>query len=257
MPAAKEHPLLAHLARRVRGRRQEIAVTIRDLAEMANMSERYLVMLEQGKANISILNLEEVAKSLGTTASALLGDGPIDARVRPVPGGGLMISLIGLRGAGKTSIGQRAAKRLRIPFVELDALVAERAGMDLTELFELHGLAYYKKLEHEVLAKLIEDGADGVIATGGSIVTDQASFELLKAWTKTIWLKAKPEDHLARVEAQGDFRPMANRRDAMNELKALLRARRPLYERASHVVDTSALGLERAIDRVVRIAQPL
>jgi XRE family transcriptional regulator, aerobic/anaerobic benzoate catabolism transcriptional regulator len=220
------------------------------------MSERFLVMLEQGKANISVLNLEEVAKALSTTASALLGDGPID-RVRPVPGGGQMISLIGLRGAGKTSIGERAAKRLRIPFVELDALIADRAGMGLTELFELHGVAYYKKLEHEVLAKLIEDGADGVIATGGSIVTDQASFELLRRWTKIIWLKAKPEDHLARVEAQGDFRPMANRRDAMNELKALLRARRPLYERAGHVVDTSALGLERSIDRVVRIAQPL
>ena len=95
MAPAKDHPLLAHLGRRVRGRRQEIAVTLRDLAEMSNISERFLVMLEQGKANISVLNLEEVAKCLGTTASALLGDGPIDARARPVPGGGLMISVAG------------------------------------------------------------------------------------------------------------------------------------------------------------------
>jgi XRE family aerobic/anaerobic benzoate catabolism transcriptional regulator len=251
----QKHPLLDHLARRIRARRQELSFTVREVAEATEMSERFVVMLEQGKANVSVLRLEELARSLGTTAALLLSDGPLEDRV--VTEAAIRISLIGLRGAGKTTIGERAAKRLRVPFIELDSLIADRAGLSLTEIFELHGVTYYKKLQHEVLTRVIEDSADCVIATGGSIVTDHPSFELLKKWAKTVWLKAKPEDHLGRVEAQGDFRPMANRRDAMNELKALLRARRALYERADHTVDTSALGLERSVDRVVRIAQPL
>src|SRR6185295_14077531 len=119
----------------------------------------------------------------------------------------------------------------------------------------LHGGAYYRRLEREVLEALIASGASGVLATGGSLVTDHAAYERLCGAATTIWLKAKAQDHWSRVVAQGDARPMANRSGAMNELRALLRARRALYEKADHVVDTSALGLPRAIDRVVRIAR--
>jgi XRE family aerobic/anaerobic benzoate catabolism transcriptional regulator len=132
--------------------------------------------------------------------------------------------------------------------------VAERAGMALEQIFEMHGAAYYRKLEREAVEDLAARTPSGVVATGGGLVTDAASYALVRRAATTIWLKAKPEDHMTRVVAQGDARPMANRSSAMAELRALLRARRPLYERAEHVVDTSKLGLERAIERVVKIA---
>jgi XRE family aerobic/anaerobic benzoate catabolism transcriptional regulator len=127
--------------------------------------------------------------------------------------------------------------------------------MSLAQLFELHGVAYYRRLEREELERLLGAADGGIVATGGGLVADHATYEVLRRAAVTVWLKAKPQDHWSRVVAQGDARPMANRSDAMNELRALARARRALYEQADHVVDTSALGLARAVDRVVRIAR--
>lgn len=257
-PSAPEapSPILEELAARVRARRKELSLTLRELGELAGLSERFLVLLEGGRANVSVTRLDALARALGTTASALIAvpakEGEAGAKAM---GRGALVALLGLRGAGKTAIGERASRRLGVPFLELDARVTERAGMSLGELFELHGAAYYRKLEREELERLVGSGARGVLATGGSVVTDHATYDLLRRSAVTIWLKAKPEDHWARVVAQGDARPMANRSGAMNELRALLRARRALYERADHVVDTSALGLERAVDRVVKIAR--
>ncbi|WP_437725990.1 shikimate kinase [Sorangium sp. So ce861] len=255
-------PILAHLAGRLRQRRQELAFTLRELAELAGVSERFLVLLESGRANVSVVKLEDIGRALGTSAAALLAAGelaPEEAPRGPASGeagaGGVLVALLGLRGAGKTTIGGRAAARLGVPFLELDGLVAARAGMSLAALFEIHGNAYYRRLEREELARLADARAHGIMATGGGLVTDPATFERLRRCAVTVWLRAKPEDHWLRVVEQGDARPMANRADAMKELRALFQARRALYEQADFVVDTSALGLARSVDRVVKIAR--
>jgi XRE family aerobic/anaerobic benzoate catabolism transcriptional regulator len=256
MPAA---PILEHLAGRVRARRKELSLTLRELAERSGLSERFLVLLEGGRANVSVTKLDDIGRALGTTAAELLSDRPISAPPPPTPAatghGDRLVALLGLRGAGKTTIGKAAAARLGLPFLELDERVAEQAGMSLSQLFELHGVDYYRRLTREALDRILASGERAVVAVGGGMVADHPSFEALRRAAVTIWLKAKPQDHWSRVVAQGDARPMANRSGAMNELRALLRARRALYERAGHVVDTSALGLERAVDRVVKIAR--
>ncbi len=236
----------------MRARRKARALTLRELGEAAGVSERFLVLIESGRANISVGKLDDVARALGATAAGLLTeDGAGHDAATPGP----LVALLGLRGSGKSAIGARAAARLGLPFIELDELVAARAGMSLTELFELHGGDYYRRLEREEVLRLVDAGATGLLATGGGLVADHETFGRLRGAALTIWLRARPEDHYARVLAQGDTRPAANREDAMRELRALLRARRALYERADHVVDTSALGLERSVERVVRLAR--
>lgn len=229
-------------------------MTLRALSERSGLSERFLVSLEGGGANVSVARLYDIAGALDLDVTALLGGGE---GVHTAPAGGDvgLVSLLGLRGAGKTTIGSLAATKLGVPFVELDGLVSARTGLSLAPLFELQGTEGYRKLEREELIGLLASSPRAVIATGGGIVTGGASFELLRARTVTIWLKASPEDHWNRVVAQGDARPMANRDAAMEELRHLWLARRALYDRAAHVVDTSALGLERAVERVVKIAR--
>lgn len=258
--AAEQAPgILAVVAANVRSRRREQALTLRELAQSSGVSERFLVLLEAGRANVSVARLADIARALGAApADLLLASAPQGEAAREAGAsseGGPLVALLGLRGAGKTAIGSRAARRLGVPFLELDALVCERAGMSLPELFELHGTEYYRRLEREELARLVAQGTRAILATGGGLVTDHATFGLLRRSALTIWLRATPEDHWNRVVAQGDARPMANRADAMRELRSLLRARRALYELADHAVDTSALGLERAVDRVVRLAR--
>ena len=254
MESSTSTRLLSLLASRIRERRKARALTLRELSERAGVSDRFLVLLEGGKANVSVTRLDAIARVLGTTAAALLADDSLETRDR-APSQGPLIALLGLRGAGKTAIGTRAAVRLEIPFIELDALVATRAGMSLGAVFELHGSSYYRRLEREELDHLLGSGAHGVLATGGSLVTEPHTFERLRQAALTVWLRARPADHWNRVVAQGDARPMANRTDAMKELRALVRARRALYEQADFVVDTSALGLDRAVDQVVKIAR--
>lgn len=247
-------PLLERLGAEVRRRRRALALTMRELAEAARVSERFLVLLEAGRANVSVGRLEDIAVALGASAAKLLVAEPHAGPARATTPGTL-VAVLGLRGAGKTTVGGMAAARLGIPFVELDALVAERAGMSLASLFEMHGNTYYRRLEREELDKLLDAHAHGIVATGGSLVTDHATFGHLRAAAVTVFLRATPEDHWKRVAAQGDARPMANRTDAMRELRGLLRARRALYERADHVIDTSALGLERSVEKLVKITR--
>ena len=257
-PEKTTSPILERLAGRARALRKERGLTLRELGAAAGVSERFLVLVEGGGANVSVTKLDDIARALGTTAAALIVPDAGEARRDEGPARGAcasLVALLGLRGAGKTTVGALAAKRLGVPFVELDALVAERAGTSLGEIFAMHRAAYYRRLEREELTRFLASGASGVLATGGSLVTDHGSFELLRRSAVTVWLKATAQDHWARVVAQGDARPMADRSSAMNELRALLRARRALYERADHVVDTSALGLPRAVDRVVKIAR--
>lgn len=240
------NPALLALGRAVRALRLEHELTRHALGERAGVSERFLVELEAGRGNISVLRLRDVAAALGTDAASLLrrADSAPD-RQRP-------IALLGLRGAGKSTIGARVAERLGSELAELDQLIEQAAGMSLATVFELQGEAFYRRLERDALRRLLASGRRVVIATGGSIVSDSESFELLRAHTVTVWLKARPLDHMQRVLAQGDERPMRNRGDAMAELRALLRARTPLYAQAARVVDTSALGVEGSVNAIVR-----
>lgn len=251
--SAEPRVLLEQLGSHVRARRREMSFTLRELGERSGLSERFLVSVESGRANISVARLYELAGALNTDAVALLS-GEFSPAPEPQARGPL-VSLLGLRGSGKTTIGTQAALRLGLPFIELDTLICARAGMSLGEIFEMRGTDYYRRLEREELDRLIQSGKPGIVATGGGIVTEHVTYARLRAASMTIWLRATPEDHWSRVVAQGDVRPMQNRLDAMKELRALLRARRALYELSQHVVDTSRLGLSRAIERVVKLAR--
>ncbi len=220
-------------------------MTLRLLARNASVSERFLVQLETGEGNISIARLQDVAEALDTSAAELLSVHDHAAPSRDI------VSLIGLRGAGKTTVGNAIARKMGIPFVELDALVAREAGMALSTIFEMHGDAYFRRVEREALRKFLDSTDAAVLATGGSIVTAPDTYELLRRRTTTVWLKARAHDHWDRVVQQGDVRPMRNRANAMSELQALLRARKPLYAQADHAIDTSTMTIDEATRRVI------
>jgi XRE family aerobic/anaerobic benzoate catabolism transcriptional regulator len=142
-----------------------------------------------------------------------------------------------------------------MPFIEVDARIVARTGMSLSEIFEMQGAAYFRRLEREELDGIVTARQPAIVATSGGLVTDHDAFELLRRETVTVWLRARPEDHFQRVLDQGDARPMASRPDAMGELEAILRARRALYERSQHVIDTSALGIDGSVQRLVNIVE--
>lgn len=236
--------LLATLGRRARAARLARGWTLREVAERSGVSARFLVQLEAGEGNISVRRLAEVARSLGTTASALLA--PDDADDPHI------IALLGLRGAGKTTIGKRLARRRRMPFVELDRRIEQAADLSLGEIFALHGEDYYRRLEREVLQKVLAEGKPIVLATGGGLVASPDTFALLRRSATTIWLRATPEDHWNRVVRQGDRRPMADHPQAMADLRALLAMREPLYALADHTVDTTAAPVDEVVSQVER-----
>src|SRR3990172_7678405 len=238
--------ILRALGRRARAVRLERGWTLRDVAERSGVSPRFLVQLEAGRGNISIKRLADVAGALETTPAALLS--PSDEPTQPV------ISLLGLRGAGKTTVGRRLARRLHVPFVELDRRIERAADLSLGELFSLHGEDFYRRLEREVLNEVLAEKRGMGIATGGGIVTSPETYALLRRWTVTIWLRAKPEAHWNRVVRQGDRRPMADHPQALADLRRLLAAREPLYAMADHTIDSSGLSIDKVADAAARIA---
>lgn len=247
---ADRAPLLARLGEVVRALRAERGLTRKELATRAHVSERFLAQLEVGEGNISVLRLEDVAVALGMRGADLLASA---SEPRETPVG--VIALLGLRGAGKSSLGLAVSRRLGVPFVELDELVAREAGMSLATIFEIHGEAHFRRVEREALRKFLDATPSAVLATSGSIVQDKETFALLRARTRTVWLKARAKDHWDRVVAQGDGRPMRGRVNAKSELEELLRARKPLYEKADVTVDTSAVGVEDAVEAIVQSAR--
>ncbi len=236
--------LLVSLGRRARAHRLARGWTLRHVAERSGLSPRFLVQLESGRGNISVRRLVDVAGALDTTPAALLS--PSASTYPPV------IALLGLRGAGKTTVGRRLSKRRRVPFVELDRRVEQAAGLSLGELFTLHGEDYYRRLEREVLQEVLSEGHSMVLATGGGLVASPETFAMLRRSAVTIWLRATSEDHWNRVVRQGDRRPMADHPQAMADLRSLLVAREPLYALADHVVDTSGTTIEKVVAEIER-----
>lgn len=235
--------LLPAIGQRLRARRKARGLTQAELARLAHVSPRFLVQLEGGTGNISVQRLAEVCAVLELPLAELFaGLGP---------GAAQRVALVGLRGAGKSTVGAALAERLDAPLVELDQRVEEAGGMSLAEVFELWGEAHYRELEARALDVVLADDGSAVLATGGSLVTAAETWRRLRAATRTVWLRASPESHLERVRAQGDLRPMRGRADALGELRDILAARVPLYSQADLVLDTDELGVDGVVDHIV------
>ncbi len=235
--------LLETLGHRARDLRQARGLTLRALADASGLSTRFLMDVESGRANISVRRLAHLAEALHTTPAELVTTDGAPVRAKP-------IALLGLRGAGKTSIGKRLARRLRVPFVELDRRIEDRAGLALGEIFSLHGEQYYRRVEREVLGELLAEPAPMVIAVGGGLVTSPDAFTLLRHTATTVWLRARPSDYWDRVVHQGDRRPMRQHPQAREALRDLVARRESLYAKSDLTVDTAGLTVSEAVDRV-------
>jgi XRE family aerobic/anaerobic benzoate catabolism transcriptional regulator len=221
----QESAYLSRLGERVRAWRTEHAMTRKSLALASGVSERYLAQLEAGQGNISVLLLRKVARAMGVA---------VDSLVREEETREKCIALIGLRGAGKSTLGRKLAESMDLPFVELDREVEKEAGVALGEVFAIYGQEAFRRFE-----RVLSQHERAVIAAGGGLVTDPGSYRLLLERCRCVWLKASPEEHMARVIAQGDMRPFKGRSAALMEVRKLLEDRGKLYARADAVVDTS------------------
>ena len=235
--------ILERLGRAVRTRREKKGLTRARLAQVSGVSLRFLNDVEMGLANPSVLKLDALAEALTTSIDAFFSPGSGSSPPRRV-------SLLGIRGAGKTTIGRRLAVRIGVSFVELDLQIEKKASLSLSEIFALHGEDYYRRLERSVLEDVLAEGMGCVIATGGGIVTAPDTFALLKTQTITVWLRASANDHWNRVLQQGDRRPMKGHPQAMAELRRLLTTRKRLYGTARHTVDTSSLTTEQVVSEI-------
>ncbi len=232
-----DRALLLELGRRLRRLRQAAALSLSELARRAALSRRYVTEAEAGRANPSLLKLAALARALRVPLAELCD-------ISLAPDRGERVALVGLRGAGKSSAGRQLALLLEVPFVELDERVERLAGMSLAEIFALHGEATFRRLEREALEIVLAEGQRLVIATGGSIVTSRESFERLRESCRTIWLVATAEEHLGRVLAQGDRRPVEGHPRALEELRAMLDSRHAAYASCEHTLVTTGLSVE-------------
>ena len=274
---------LAELGNRVRAWRARRGMTRKALAADSGLSERFLADVEGGKGNVSINSLEAAARALNIGLIDLLQDAPRPAlaRAQALLGGlddsqldqayGLLgntfglnvaqgreyrIALIGLRGAGKSTLGAQLAAERGVPFVELDHEIEREAGTSMNEILLLHGQASYRRYERRALLRVGEAHPDGVVmTTGGSIVSERETFDLLQSRFYCVWLKASPEEHMARVVAQGDMRPFDSsgaNHEALDDLRRILTSREALYARADAVVDTAARTLKQSLTDLKR-----
>jgi XRE family aerobic/anaerobic benzoate catabolism transcriptional regulator len=283
---------LAELGARVRAWRARRGMTRKQLAGDSGLSERFLADVESGKGNVSINSLEAAARALNITILDLLQDAPRPALARlhgllarlddaqldqaysllgatfglaDVQGREQRIALVGLRGAGKTTLGAQLAAQRGVPFIELDREIEREAGTSMNEILLLHGQAGYRRYERRALLRIAEEHGDGVVmTTGGSIVSERETFDLLQSHFYCVWVKASPEEHMSRVVAQGDMRPFTAGdggngdvpRNAMGaaleDIRRILASREALYARADAVVDTAARSVRQSLKDLER-----
>jgi XRE family aerobic/anaerobic benzoate catabolism transcriptional regulator len=246
MAANLESDYLSLLGDRVRAWRSEHGMTRKALSAACGVSERYLAQLEAGEGNASVLLLRKVARAMGV---------PVEQLVREEAPPAKCIALLGLRGAGKSSLGSRLAETLKVPFVELDREVEKEAGADLGEVFAMYGQDAFRRFERRALERVLAQHDRAVIATGGSLVTDPGTYKLLLDRCRCVWLKASPEEHMQRVIAQGDMRPFKGRSAALDEIKKLLEDRNRLYARADLVLDTSGRNPRASLSQLVSLVK--
>ncbi len=271
--SGEDEAFLGAVGERVRNARARRGMSRKLLARDSGVSERYLAQLETGAGNISILLLRQIARAMDLPMGDFLADRPkygidqalllqqiealtpaqqqdlqnvIRERFGVAPAVKRHIALIGLRGAGKTSLGQRLAAGLGLHFVEMAKEIEAEAGLSLNEIFDLYGQGAYRRFERRALERVTAERAPAVIAAPGSLPSEPGSFAHLLANCFTIWLKARPEEHMGRVIAQGDMRPMAGQTEAMADLKRILAQRETLYAKADMAFDTAGKALDDA-----------
>jgi XRE family aerobic/anaerobic benzoate catabolism transcriptional regulator len=280
-----ETGFLEQLGQRVRTMRALRGMSRKVLAKVSGISERYIAQLESGKGNVSIVLLRRVSNAMGAHLEDLIPAGepspdwPVirDLMRKATPaqiaqakdvlsGQGAAaqrrmafagIALIGLRGAGKSTLGKLLAKKIGWSFVELNKEIEAQNGLSVAEIIALYGQEGFRRMEQAALTALLARKELMVLATGGGIVSEPLTFDLILSSFYTIWLKAEPEEHMARVRRQGDLRPMADDRSAMAELRNILLSREPLYARASSVVDTAGLSVDAAAARLNEAVAPV
>ena len=280
-----ETGFLEALGQRVRTMRALRGMSRKVLAKVSGISERYIAQLESGKGNVSIVLLRRVSNAMGAHLEDLIPSGepspdwPVIrdllrnatpnqiAQARDVlSGNGASaarrmsfsgIALIGLRGAGKSTLGKLLAKKIGWNFVELNKEIEAQNGLSVAEIIALYGQEGFRRMEQAALGQLLARKELMVLATGGGIVSEPLTFDLILSSFYTIWVKAEPEEHMARVRGQGDLRPMADDRSAMDELRTILRSREPLYARAAAVVDTAGLSVDAAAARLIEAVAPV
>lgn len=273
-----ESEFLSILGKRVREAREARGMGRRTLAAEANVSERYLAQLEAGESNVSILLLRRVAMAMGVSSAKFLdarSEDSVEQRLirrflEHLPAHRLeevvfrlmrdfgyeeaarkkRTALIGLRGAGKSTLGAMLAKDLRVPFVELNSEIEREAGIGLSDVFMLYGQSGFRRLERRCLERVIKNQDRMVISVGGGVVSEPESYNLLLANCFTVWLKATPEEYMSRVIAQGDLRPMRGNEEAMEDLRQILFAREPLYGKADAIIDTSGQTPEQSLSKL-------
>ena len=272
---------LKSLGERVRQARARRGMTRKQLAHHSGVSERYLAQIEAGHGNISVLVLRELGKALNMSADVLLYQGsepPVEfvhtveflrrlsvdelkhARQMLLHQfGGVdpaarhrRIAFIGLRGAGKSTLGAALAERLEMPLLELDRLIEQESGLTLNLIFDFRGQAGFRELERQCLENVLRRHPCFILATGGSLVSEPGTFERLLSSCFTVWVRTSPEEHMRRVIDQGDMRPMSNNRDAMSDLKRILAEREVLYSKADIQIDTAGRTFEQSLDILIQ-----